>query len=256
MTDSPSPVSPPPASAPAPRGPRENLLLNLAFTVAAPALVLSQLSKPEHLGPVLALIVALAFPIGYGLWDFAKRRKFNFVAGIGFASTLLTGGFGLAQVDGIWFAVKEASVPLVIGLMVLLSMKSRRPLIREFLYNDQVIDVAKVDAALTAHGTKREFDRLLAQASWLVIASFLGSAALNFILARWILTAPVGSSEFTAQLGKLQIWNYAAISVPQLATFMWALLRLFAGIKRLTGLETEDILHAQPEKNAAPKSQP
>jgi hypothetical protein len=177
-----------PTSASAPRPVRENIFVNLACTVAAPALILSKLSAPERLGPVLALIIALAFPIGYALWDFAKRKKVSFVAGIGFVSTLLTGGFGLAQVDGIWFAVKEASVPLAIGLMVVLSMKTRRPLIREFLYNDQVIDVAKVDAALDARGNRSGFDRLLARASWLVVASFLISAVLNFFLARWILT--------------------------------------------------------------------
>lgn len=82
------------------RPPRENLFANLICTIAVPALVLSKLSAPERLGPALALAVALAFPVGYGVWDFAKRRKFNFVAGIGFASTLLTGGFGLAKVDG------------------------------------------------------------------------------------------------------------------------------------------------------------
>src|SRR5690606_21392684 len=120
----------------------------------------------------------------YGIWDFVQRKKFNFIAGIGFASTLLTGGFALAKLDGLWFAVKEASVPLVIGLMVLLSMKSRRPLIREFIYNDQVIDVPKIDAALDARGVRADFERLLARAGWLVVASFMVSAVLNFVLAR------------------------------------------------------------------------
>ena len=135
-----------------PRPPRENILANLVCTIAAPALILSKLSAPERLGPALALVVALAFPVGYAIWDFTQRKKFSFIAGIGFASTLLTGGFGLAELDGIWFAVKEASVPLVIGLIVMLSMKSRRPLVREFVYSDQVIDVPKVDAALAVSG--------------------------------------------------------------------------------------------------------
>ena len=237
-----------PTSASAPRPVRENIFVNLACTVAAPAFILSKLSAPERLGPVLALVIALAFPIGYALWDFAKRKKVSFVAGIGFVSTLLTGGFGLAQVDGIWFAVKEASVPLAIGLVVVLSMKSRRPLIREFLYNDQVIDVAKVDAALDARGNRSAFDSLLARASWLVVASFLISAALNFLLARWILTAPANSPEFTAQLGKMQAWSWPVIVVPSTGMMMWALWQLLAGIKALTGLGTEDIFHAPPEK--------
>ncbi len=229
---------------------RENLLLNLACNIAAPALILSKLSTEERLGPVVGLIVALAFPITYGVWDFVKRRKFNFIAGIGFASTLLTGGFALAEVDGLWFAVKEASVPAVIGLMVLLSMKSKRPLIREFIYNDQVIDIPKVDDALAARSARPAFERLLGQAGGLVTASFFISAALNFILARWLLTAPAGTPEFNAQLGKMQWLSWPVIVVPSMGMMMWALWRLLGGIKRLTGLELEEIFHAQPEKTA------
>lgn len=243
MSDSPA--------SPSPRAPRENLLVNLICTIAVPALILSKLSAPERLGPVLALLVALAFPIGYGIWDFVQRKKFNFIAGIGFASTLLTGGFALAKLDGLWFAVKEASVPLVIGLMVLLSMKSRRPLIREFIYNDQVIDVPKIDAALDARGVRADFERLLARAGWLVVASFMVSAVLNFVLARWMLTAPASTPEFNAQLAKMQIWSWPVIVVPSTGMMMVALFQLFGGIKRLTGLDLEEILHphAQQKKD-------
>ena len=76
----------PAAPAPSSPAPRENLLANLVCTIAAPALILSKLSAPERLGPALALVVALAFPVGYGLWDFSRRRRFNFIAGIGFAT--------------------------------------------------------------------------------------------------------------------------------------------------------------------------
>lgn len=231
---------------------RENLLLNLACNIAAPALILSKLSTEERLGPVLGLVVALIFPLGYGVWDAISRRKFNFIAGIGFASTLLTGGFGLAKLDGIWFAVKEASVPLAIALMVMLSMKSKRPLVREFIYNDQVINIAKVDAALAERGAQASFEKLLAQAGWLVTASFFVSAALNFVLARWVLTAPAGTPEFNAQLGKMQWLSWPVIVLPSVAMMMFALWRLLGGIKQLTGLELEQVFHAQaaPEKKA------
>lgn len=230
------------------RPPRENLFVNLACTIAVPALILSKLSTEERLGPVWALVIALAFPLGYGGWDFVQRRKFNFVAGIGFVSTLLTGGFALAELDGLWFAVKEASVPTVIGLMVLLSMKSSRPLIREFIYNDQVVDVPRVDAALAARRAQPAFERLLAQAGWIVAASFLLSAMLNFLLARWILTAPTGTPEFTAQLGRMQWLSWPVIAIPSMGMMMVALWRLLGGLKRLTGLELEELFQPRPEK--------
>lgn len=241
------PVNPPA------RPQRENIFINLGCTLVAPALILSKLSADDRLGPVVALIIALSFPIGYGVWDFLQRKKFNFLAGIGFASTLLTGGFALAELDGLWFAVKEASVPAVIGLMVLISMKSKRPLIREFIYNDQVIDVAKVNAALDERAAHPAFEKLLASAGWLVTASFFVSAALNYVLARWILTAPAGTPEFTAQLGSMQWWSWPVIVVPSTGMMMVALFRLLGGIKKLTGLELEQVFHAQPEKPAEKK---
>ena len=66
------PASPAPVP---PRAPRENLFLNLACTIAVPALILSKLSAPERLGAATALVVALAFPLGYGAWDFIQRKK-------------------------------------------------------------------------------------------------------------------------------------------------------------------------------------
>jgi hypothetical protein len=227
---------------------RENLLLNLACNIAAPALILSKLSTEDRLGPVLALIVALAFPLAYGAADFLRRHSFNFISGIGFASTLLTGGFALAELDGFWFAVKEAAVPCVIGLLVLLSTKSKRPLIREFIYNPQVIDIPKVDAALAARGNSSAFDRLMQRSAWLVAGSFAISAALNFALARWLLTAPGGTPEFNAQLGKMQWLSWPVIVVPSMAIMMFALWQLLGGIKKLTGLELDQIFHAQENK--------
>lgn len=230
---------------------RENIFLNLVLNIALPSLVLSKLSTAERLGPEKALVLALLFPLGYGVWDYLQRRKVNFVSGLGFVSTLLTGGFGLAKLDGLWFAVKEASVPAVIGLGVLLSMKSKRPLIREFLYNDQVIDIPKVDAALAARGNQTAFERLLVQAGWLVAFSFLVSAVLNFALARWLLTAAAGTPEFNAQLGKMQWMSWPVIVVPSMGMMMFALWRLLGGIKQLTGLDLEEVFHAQAEKGKA-----
>jgi hypothetical protein len=106
-----------------PRPPRENLLLNLAFNVAIPSVLLSTMSKPERLGPVWGLVVALAFPIAYGIADFVRRRQANFISIIGFLSILLTGVFALIRLDRFWFAVKEAALPAIIGISVLASMR-------------------------------------------------------------------------------------------------------------------------------------
>jgi hypothetical protein len=69
------------------------------------------------------------------------------------------------------------------------------------------------------------------------------SAVLNFVLARIVLKSPAGTSEFTAELGRMTWMSYPVIVVPSMAIMIYILLRLFKGIHRLTGLGIEDIAH-------------
>lgn len=228
------------------RPPKENLLLNLACNVAAPAIILSRLN--ERLGPRNALLLALAFPLAYGLYDLLKRRNFNFIAALGFASTLATGGLGLMKLEPLWFAVKEAVVPTLIGLTVLVSQWTRKPLVRTMLFNEQVIDVPRVEAAIDAGGRRPAFLDLMKTSSWLLAGSFALSAVLNFVLARIIITAMPDTPLFNEQLGRLTWMSYIVIMVPSMAVMIYALWRLLKGLQTLTGLKLEDILHPHAEK--------
>lgn len=232
---------PPPAK-------RENLLINLLFNIAIPSLILAKASTPELLGPLWGLIIALSFPLGYGVWDFVERREANFISIIGFTSVLLTGGLGLAQVDNFWFAVKEAAVPSIIGLAVWGSMYTRRPLVRQFLFNDQAFDTGKINTALEERGNLDPFDRLLRSSTYWLVASFTLSAVLNFALARWLLKSPTGSPEFNAELGKMNALSWPVIVIPTMIILVFALWRLVGGIKRLSGLSFEEMMHEQPAK--------
>jgi len=116
---------------------KENLIVNLICNIAVPTLVLTKFSGERMLGPMWGLFVALAFPVGYGLYDYSRRRRANFISIVGFISVLLTGGLGLLKVGGFWFAVKDAAVPLVIGAAVLVSLRTKTPLVREMIYNEQ-----------------------------------------------------------------------------------------------------------------------
>ena len=99
---------------------QESAFANLLFNVILPVVVLRQLGKRlGDDGPVIALCVALAFPICYGLRDFSRRKKVNVFSVVGFIGILLTGGFALLKLGPEWFVWKEAGVPLLLGLVVL-----------------------------------------------------------------------------------------------------------------------------------------
>lgn len=224
---------------------QENQLVSLFFNIVIPSVILSKTSGDDLLGPVYALLVALAFPVGYGIYDLIQRKKLSFIAALGFVNILLTGGLGLAQVEGFWFAVKEAAVPLMIGIAVLISSRTKKPMVKAILLNDAVMDVAKVEEALDQNKSKSEFDLLLKSVTNWMAFTFLLSATLNFGLATYLLKSPPGSEQFNVELGKMTAMSYPVIALPCAIVTGFALWKLMKGITHLTGLELQDMMHAK-----------
>lgn len=222
---------------------KENLLLNVLLNIVIPTLILMKLSGEQHLGTQWAVVVALAFPITYGLRDFIINRKFNLFSALGFISVLLTGGISLLQLDPQYIAIKEAAIPGLIGLVTLISIKTRYPLVKTFLYNDTVLKVDKIAAALKKHGTEAEFEKTLRNSSYLVAASFFLSSALNYILAKILVVSPPGTEAFNAELGKMTALSFPVIALPVTIFMMGAMFYLFRNINRLTQLTLEDIIN-------------
>ncbi|WP_141731085.1 VC0807 family protein [Oligoflexus tunisiensis] len=227
---------------------QENPFVSIVFNIALPVLILNKFSTAERLGPVKGLILALSFPIIYSIWDFAKRRHISFISGLGFISILLTGVFTLVHLPVEWIAIKEAAIPSLIGIAIIVSMRTESPLVKKLLYNDKIINVDLVESRLESTHHKESFERLLGQSSYLLAGSFLVSAILNFVLARVILKSPTGTPEFNEQLSHMQALSWPVIVIPSMAIMMFALFRLMKGIKELTGLETEEVLktHEKP----------
>ena len=95
-------------------------MVDLLVSIIIPSAILMKLSGQDDLGASGALIVALAFPLSWGLFELFKYKKFNFIALLGLISVLLTGGIGLLQLDPQWLAIKEAAIPGLIGIAVLI----------------------------------------------------------------------------------------------------------------------------------------
>lgn len=223
--------------------PRHSLLANLGFNIIIPTVILTQASDSDRLGPVWGLVIALAFPVLYGLRDFLRTHKTNLFSALGVISVLLTGGMGLMQLDPQYIAIKEAAIPGLLGLATLISLYTPYPLVRTFLYNEQVLKVHRVSAALREHNTERQFERRLRVAAYLVAGSFFMSSALNYALAKYILVSPPGTSDFNAELGKMTALSFPVIALPSMLVLMVALFYLLNGIQKLTHLKLEDIFH-------------
>ena len=248
---------------------QEHPLANILINVLIPVLALSYLSKdpaiqemlgksvkPWHIGPLKALIVALAFPVGYGVWFFVKTKKMNFFSGLGLFSVLLTGGLTLFlwNKDGtvkehaaVLFGFKEASIPFVLGLAVVASHWSKTPLLRTFLYSDSIFDINRIEAKIGELGKETDYRKVLLNATLLFSLSFFVSTLLNFGLAMYFLgdlnhAAPDAMSVYNEKVGKITGWGFLVIGVPIMAFLFFTLKKLLSGLRALTGLSDDELM--------------
>lgn len=223
---------------------KPNPLFEIVVTIIVPALILMQLSGESRLGPMRALVLALAFPVGWGLWDGWRRHKLNWLSVLGVVSTLLTGGIGLLKLDAQWLAVKEAAIPGLIGLVVLGSNWTSWPLIRVLVFNPTLFDVERVQAALEARRNVVPFELRLRTGTMLLASTFFFSAVMNYVLARWVVTSPAGTEAFNEELGRLTLLSYPIIAVPSMLMMVALLFWLARGAKALTGLDLGDMMRS------------
>lgn len=239
MSDSPTPTT-------QPKPKQENALANLMLNVLLPVTILSYCSKETGwygLGPTKALIISVALPVGYQIWDWSQRRKINLFSIIGMVSVLITGGLGLMKLNPQAFALKEAAIPLILGLVMLWTHRAGKPLAKTMLLNPDLLDVKKVEAAVDQNQQRPAFEQLMWQTTLILAGSFVLSAVLNYGLALYFLNGKEpGSEDYTAGIGKVTGWGFLVIGVPMMACLIWAFIRLTKGLQRMTGLSQDDIM--------------
>ena len=244
---------------------QEHPLANILINVIIPVFALSFLSKdpalqetarPWHIGPINAMIAALLLPLAYGIWHFAKSKKANLFSILGLVSVLLTGGLtiylwnrnGTVKPNaGLLFGIKEGMIPLILGVAVILSHRWSTPLIRVFLYNDTLFDIAKIESRVKEESGELKYQAILLSATRLFAASFFLSSLMNLALAQWFFRDfepdKAGALEqYNAIVGKVMGWGFAVIGVPILIFLFFTLRQLIHGLKELTGFKDEELL--------------
>ena len=217
-------------------------LTDILLSIVIPSIILMKLSDDQFLGAQNALIFALAFPITLGLYEIVRFRMTNYIALLGFISVLLTGGIGLLKLDAQWLAVKEASIPALIGIAVLASTPFRKPLIKVLLYNGKIFDTDKINSILNERGHFETFEYHLLKSTYWLSGTFFFSAVMNYFLARWIVTSPSGSTAFNEELGQLTLLSYPIIAIPSMIMMLLIVYFLWRSAHKLTGLKLEEML--------------
>lgn len=223
--------------------PKENLFYSLIFNVALPILILSKTSS--ILGALHALLLALVFPLVYAIFDFYKRRQANPISILGFTSVLIKGLFALFQVDGFWFAVQEAAIPTFLGIFTIVSALIDKPFVRYFVYNEAIFNTEYLEEVLGQKDAKDHFKKLIWQVTLVFGSAFFLGGVLNYILARHIIISPAGTEAFNHELAQMTVWSYVVIVLPKFLITMFGLWWFVSRLKKLTGLNLNQILKDQ-----------
>ena len=221
-----------------------NPLLEILLTIILPSLVLDQLSKPERLGPLWALVLSLLFPIGFGIWCFIQKKGWNLFSVLGFVTILITGGLGLLKLPAFWFAVKESAMPIIIGLAFPLSHRFGKPLINALIMQPHVINLDAMKAALNTPQRQADYKKALFRASCELGLGSLVSSIANFFLAMHLLGDKEPATEaFMKGMAKLNWMGMIVISVPIMAVMLVVFFRLLKQLTRITGLDRDDLMN-------------
>ena len=229
---------------------KESPLVSLLVSIVIPAIILSKFSTEEYLGILPGFLVALAFPVGYAIYNLLVRKETGFIAILGFVSIFLTGIIGVFEFPTEWLAIKEAAVPLLIGLAVIISLKTPYPLVRKLIFNEELLDLKLIDQKLKETDNVFEVEKVLVKSTFMVASSFLLSALLNFFLTKYIVVSPAGTAAFNEELGTLTALSYPMIALPSTTVMFLAIYYVFKKITKLTGLKFEEILSEQLKEKA------
>lgn len=227
----------------------ENPLLTIIFNIAAPAYI--QSNGHKWMKPELALIVALLFPLLYGLYDYVKQKKTNYISIIGLLNVSMTGGLALLKLEGIWFSIKEATFPLIIGSFVFASSFTKNPFIKILFFNPQILKIDLINQEIEKQSRQNQMLLLLKNSTILLSLSFLLSAVLNFLLAYTIFKPiPIDLSDtqraemLNMQIGEMTKLSHLIIMIPSMAVLGGVLYYIIKKLKEITGLEMEQLFHS------------
>ena len=218
---------------------QENQFQSLLFNIVIPVLILNKGSN--YLGTTNALLIALAFPISYGLYDWYQRKKANYISLLGLLNVGLTGGLALSGLTGIWFAVKEAAFPALIGIFVLGSAFTKKPFISSVFLNEQFIRVQIIEDKVAEFGKQVEMEKLLKLSTILLSLSFALSAYLNFALAQYVFkpidqASPQAAEMLNQQIAQMTSWSFVVIMIPTITFLSGVYWYFMTRLTKITGL--------------------
>lgn len=237
-------------------------LLNVLLSVLAPVLVLDHCSTTGpgllELGTTRAMVLALALPLGCGVWMFIERRRLDPITLFGLMGTILTGvitiyantgdGSAIRPDTPWWYAAKEALIAALLGGAMLVTARRRDSMLRLFLYSDSLFDVGRIEKRIAEKELQQPYEALLWRSAAYTALSLFCSALANFCLALYfllpVLDQPADRQvlQYNYAVSSMTWWGYLIIGVPLMITLILVMRYLLRRLGELTRLSRDELL--------------
>lgn len=216
-----------------------SLVIDLVALLALPWAILRLASGDDALGPQWAPAVAMVPPLLHTLWRRFSKGKASPLSGLVIVSLLVNALLGFVTLDASWFAVKEAGVPVAMALVTLSTTLRGPGLVSAML--DEVLDPALLAAAMSGRPQDALDDRT--RRSTVAFACvFLANGLVSFGVARWLVTAPSGTTAFAEQLGSYTSWSFVLVNLPTMVATVGVLRAVLAAVEAVTGRPIDELL--------------
>jgi hypothetical protein len=190
------------------------LALDVLLGADVPILVLSYLSDP--LGAVPAYLLSSLIPVGWVMADlFFLSRRFNFITAFLGLNAIVRGLLAFWFVDGALYALKDTVGSILIVVVFGGSLLLGHPLLGAFVAQALDPRTPEQEASLERLFAERPVARtLLISTAGLALLNAV-TAAINFVLNLWIVTAPFGTGEFNSQVARVNALTRLTLGVPE-----------------------------------------
>ena len=112
------------------------------------------------------------------------------------------------------------------------------------MLNPLIFNLDLIYESLSDKNKTDEFKAKIQWANHLLAATFVFSATMNYLLAKWIVVSPAGTAQFNEQLGEMTILSYPVIAIPSTIMLMAIMFYVVRSVMKLTNLKLEQILNA------------
>jgi hypothetical protein len=176
--------------------------------------VLSFLSDP--MGPVPAYLLSALIPAGWVLADLLfLSRRFNFITAFLGLNAIVRGLLAFWFVDGALYALKDTLGSILVAVVLGGSLVLGRPLLGAFVAQALDPRTPQQEASLEHLFADRPLARSLLISTAALALLNAATAAINFALNLWIVSAPFGTGEFNSQVARVNAITRLTLGVPE-----------------------------------------